>query len=92
MPQGDGDASDTIKVARDLRMHHCFVTKVPGILLSRNLAAAMLLLKTLLPAELLFCAAQHDDSDSPQTPRSCLGFNSRNLNASLEDSATNLAK
>ncbi|TKY66485.1 Serine/threonine-protein kinase svkA [Spatholobus suberectus] len=36
--------------------------------------------------------SQHDDSDSPQTPRSRLGFNSRNLNASVEDSATNLAE
>ncbi|RDX76654.1 Serine/threonine-protein kinase svkA, partial [Mucuna pruriens] len=36
--------------------------------------------------------SQHDDSDSPQTPRSRLGLNSRNLNASLEDSATNLAE
>ncbi|RDX78230.1 hypothetical protein CR513_41516, partial [Mucuna pruriens] len=34
--------------------------------------------------------SQHDDSDSPQTPRSRLGLNRRNLNASLEDSATNL--
>ncbi|TKY66488.1 Serine/threonine-protein kinase svkA [Spatholobus suberectus] len=36
--------------------------------------------------------SQHDDSDSPQTPRSRLRLNSRNLNASLEDSATNLAE
>ncbi|XP_061352697.1 uncharacterized protein LOC133297543 isoform X2 [Gastrolobium bilobum] len=36
--------------------------------------------------------SQHDDSDSPQTPRSRLGLNSRNSNASLEDSATNLAE
>ncbi|QCD86900.1 hypothetical protein DEO72_LG3g1429 [Vigna unguiculata] len=35
---------------------------------------------------------QHDDSDSPQTPRSRLGLNSRNSNASFEDSATNLAE
>ncbi|XP_020239321.1 germinal center kinase 1 [Cajanus cajan] len=35
---------------------------------------------------------QYDDSDSPQTPRSRLGLNSRNSNASLEDSATNLAE
>jgi len=35
---------------------------------------------------------QHDDSDSPQTPRSRLGPNSRNLNTSFEDSATNLAE
>ncbi|XP_061352695.1 uncharacterized protein LOC133297542 [Gastrolobium bilobum] len=36
--------------------------------------------------------SQDDDSDSPQTPRSRLGLNSRNSNASLEDSATNLAE
>ncbi|KAG4385772.1 hypothetical protein AAZX31_12G152000 [Glycine max] len=36
--------------------------------------------------------SQHDDSDSPQTPRSRLGLNSRNSNASLEDSATNLVE
>ncbi|XP_027354779.1 germinal center kinase 1-like isoform X2 [Abrus precatorius] len=36
--------------------------------------------------------SQHDDSDSPQTPRSRLGLNSRNLSASSEDSATNLAE
>ncbi|XP_014493865.1 germinal center kinase 1 isoform X2 [Vigna radiata var. radiata] len=35
---------------------------------------------------------QHDDSDSPQTPRSRLGLNNRNSNASFEDSATNLAE
>ncbi|KAK8464263.1 hypothetical protein PHAVU_011G164700 [Phaseolus vulgaris] len=36
--------------------------------------------------------SHHDDSDSPQTPRSRLGHNSRNSNASFEDSATNLAE
>jgi len=36
--------------------------------------------------------SQYNDSDSPQTPRSRLGLNSRNSNASLEDSATNLAE
>lgn len=36
--------------------------------------------------------SQHDDSDSPQTPRSRLGLNNRYSNASLEDSATNLAE
>ncbi|KAJ1442402.1 Protein kinase domain [Sesbania bispinosa] len=34
----------------------------------------------------------HDDSDSPQTPRSRLGLNSRYSNSSLEDSAMNLAE
>ncbi|KHN28077.1 Serine/threonine-protein kinase svkA [Glycine soja] len=35
---------------------------------------------------------QHDESDSPQTPRSRLGLNDRNSNASMEDSAANLAE
>ncbi|XP_073221316.1 uncharacterized protein [Cicer arietinum] len=33
-----------------------------------------------------------DDSDSPRTPRSRLGLHDRNSNASLEDSAANLAE
>lgn len=36
--------------------------------------------------------SQHDDSDSPQTPRTRLGLHDRNSNASLEDSAINLAE
>lgn len=36
--------------------------------------------------------SQHDDSDSPRTPRSRLGLHDRNSNASLEDSAANLAE
>ncbi|KAL2331403.1 hypothetical protein Fmac_018984 [Flemingia macrophylla] len=36
--------------------------------------------------------SQHDDSDSPQTPRSRLGIHDRNSNASVEDSAANLAE
>ena len=35
---------------------------------------------------------QHDDSDSPRTPKSRLGLLERTSNASLEDSATNLAE
>ncbi|GLT69696.1 hypothetical protein SLA2020_418270 [Shorea laevis] len=35
---------------------------------------------------------QHDDSDSPRTPKSRLGILERTSNASLEDSATNLAE
>ncbi|GAU44953.1 hypothetical protein TSUD_100250, partial [Trifolium subterraneum] len=35
---------------------------------------------------------QHDDSDSPRTPRSRLGIHDRNSNVSLEDSAANLAE
>ncbi|RDX99618.1 Serine/threonine-protein kinase svkA, partial [Mucuna pruriens] len=36
--------------------------------------------------------SQHDESDSPQTPRSRLGLHDRNLNASVEDSVANLAE
>ncbi|XP_058779617.1 uncharacterized protein LOC131653481 isoform X3 [Vicia villosa] len=36
--------------------------------------------------------SQHDDSDSPRTPRSRLGLHDRSSNASLEDSAANLAE
>ncbi|CAK9182984.1 unnamed protein product [Ilex paraguariensis] len=35
---------------------------------------------------------QHDDSDSPRTPKSRLGIQERTSSASLEDSATNLAE
>ncbi|XP_038691658.1 serine/threonine-protein kinase 24 isoform X3 [Tripterygium wilfordii] len=35
---------------------------------------------------------QHEDSDSPQTPRSRLGIQERSSSASLEDSAANLAE
>ncbi|XWS10997.1 hypothetical protein CRYUN_Cryun38cG0046000 [Craigia yunnanensis] len=35
---------------------------------------------------------QHDDSDSPQTPRSRLGIQERTSSASVEDSAANLAE
>ncbi|XVE80102.1 hypothetical protein DITRI_Ditri14bG0112500 [Diplodiscus trichospermus] len=35
---------------------------------------------------------QHDDSDSPRTPRSRLGFQERTSSASVEDSAANLAE
>ncbi|XWS28032.1 hypothetical protein CRYUN_Cryun25bG0031200 [Craigia yunnanensis] len=35
---------------------------------------------------------QHDDSDSPRTPRSRLGFQERSSSASVEDSAANLAE
>ncbi|KAF5730690.1 serine/threonine-protein kinase dst4 isoform X2 [Tripterygium wilfordii] len=35
---------------------------------------------------------QHDDSDSPRTPRSRLGIQERSSSASLEDSAANLAE
>ncbi|XP_061370494.1 uncharacterized protein LOC133313178 isoform X2 [Gastrolobium bilobum] len=35
---------------------------------------------------------QHDDPDSPQTPRSRLGIHDRNSNSLLEDSASNLAE
>ncbi|GLT72154.1 hypothetical protein SLA2020_441100 [Shorea laevis] len=35
---------------------------------------------------------QHDDSDSPRTPKSRLGIQERTYTASLEDSATNLAE
>lgn len=35
---------------------------------------------------------QHDDSDSPRTPKSRLGLLERSSNASLEDSAINLAE
>lgn len=35
---------------------------------------------------------QHDDSDSPRTPKSRLGIQERTSSASLEDSAINLAE
>ncbi|KAB2044013.1 hypothetical protein ES319_D01G060100v1 [Gossypium barbadense] len=35
---------------------------------------------------------QHDESDSPRTPRSRLGFQERTSSASVEDSASNLAE
>ncbi|KAI4320728.1 hypothetical protein MLD38_034177 [Melastoma candidum] len=35
---------------------------------------------------------QHDESDSPRTPKSRLGFQERTSSASLEDSAVNLAE
>ncbi|KAG9152552.1 hypothetical protein Leryth_023018 [Lithospermum erythrorhizon] len=35
---------------------------------------------------------QHDDSDSPMTPKSRLGIQERSSSASLEDSSTNLAE
>ncbi|KAL9267723.1 Serine/threonine-protein kinase svkA-like protein [Drosera capensis] len=36
--------------------------------------------------------SQHDDSDSPQTPRSRLGFPEKSSNSLLEDSAANIAE
>lgn len=35
---------------------------------------------------------QYDESDSPRTPRSRLGFQDRTSSASVEDSASNLAE
>lgn len=35
---------------------------------------------------------QHDDSDSPRTPKSRLGIQERTSNASVEDSSINLAE
>ncbi|XP_024027846.1 serine/threonine-protein kinase 25 isoform X1 [Morus notabilis] len=44
------------------------------------------------PSGTVVFRGQHDDSDSPRTPKSRLGIQERTSNASLEDSATNLAE
>lgn len=44
------------------------------------------------PSGTVVFRSQHDDSDSPRTPKSRLGIQERSSSASLEDSATNLAE
>ncbi|KAJ6333010.1 hypothetical protein OIU77_008962 [Salix suchowensis] len=56
-----------------------------------RLVAHLHLLKMLLPVELYFYS-QHDESDSPRTPKSRLGMQETTSSASLEDSALNLAE
>lgn len=44
------------------------------------------------PSGTVVFRSQHDDSDSPRTPKSRLGLQDRNSSASFEDSAANLAE
>ncbi|XP_042480982.1 serine/threonine-protein kinase OSR1-like isoform X2 [Macadamia integrifolia] len=44
------------------------------------------------PSGTVVLRGQHDDSDSPRTPKSRLGFLEKSSSASVEDSATNLAE
>ncbi|XP_042491064.1 serine/threonine-protein kinase svkA-like isoform X1 [Macadamia integrifolia] len=44
------------------------------------------------PSGTVVLRGQHDDSDTPRTPKSRLGFQEKSSSASLEDSATNLAE
>lgn len=44
------------------------------------------------PSGTVVIRGQHDESDSPRTPKSRLGMQERTSSASAEDSATNLAE
>ncbi|XP_043689872.1 serine/threonine-protein kinase svkA-like [Telopea speciosissima] len=75
-------------VVRSPRVQTSTVLSEQSILSSNKYSS----FEDLSPSGTIVLHGQHDDSDTPRTPKSRLGFQEKSSSASLEDSATNLAE